>query len=283
MDAGLPEPGTVDDVLADAGSAGFATNVRMLRKWTEKGLLASPERRSLGRGHGQAPAVYTSHQRAMLRWLAEHQANNAHFDQLAALVIYTWLYHADEWVDDKQALAALRTAAGSPRKSQAAAMKGAKELVRSIDFRSAPPLVRNPLINHLQTQLQRGIIEPERLKPLVAAVLDAPGLVVLRGPAGAQLSTDTLVELLAARARGMSKLGVTTVTQMSAVRRMHRAAWLQYSTDRPTLHAEAAPDIKHLFEEPAAKQQLDGAVPTALYLLGVLAERPDLTTEGQLS
>ena len=275
----LPPPGTLADLLDDAAAAGWTTNERLLRDWTAKGLLASPERRSLGRGHGQAPGLYSSKQRALFRWVAEKRGQGARNERLAAAVIYTWLYHDDDWVNDDQALLAIRTAVGNPKKSGRIATRAAESLVASINLRSAPLAVRKRLADELSAQLQRGRIDPGRLGPRIAAVLDPPGMVVIRGPAGAQLSTDTMVDLLATRARGMARLPRTTAAEMAAVRHEHRVFSAQYTSARPDLHQQAAPDMRHQFDEPTGQKLLDGAVPNALFLLGVLDRRPDLASQ----
>ncbi len=279
MEVDLPAPGTLPELLEDAAAVGWRTNERMLRDWTGKGLLAAPERRSLGRGHGQAPGLYSSKQRAMFRWLAEHRAQGARNERLAAAVIYTWLYHEDDWVSSDQALPALRTVVGNPKKSDRLARRAAESLVSSIDLRADPAVLRKALSDELRSQLQRGRIDSARLRRRLAAVFDLPGIVVVRGPVGAQLSADILVDLLATRAAGVARLPATTVAEMAAARHEHRVTWAQYSAARPALYQEAAADIKQLFAERSGQQLLDGAAPAVLYLLGVLDRRPDLVTQ----
>ncbi len=283
MEADLPDAGTLAELLEDAAAVGWRTNERMLRDWTAKGLLAAPERRSLGRGHGQAPGLYSSKQRAMFRWLAEHRAQGPRNERLAAAVIYTWLYHEDDWVSNEQALPALRTVVGNPKKSDRLARRAAESLVSSIDLRAAPAVLCKSLSDELRNQLQRGRIDSARLRSRVAAVFDLPAIVVVRGPAGARMSADILVDLLATRAAGVARLQDTTVTEMAAARHEHRVTWAQYSAARPALYREAAADIKQLFAKPGEQQLLDGAAPTVLYLLGVLDRRPDPITRWALS
>jgi hypothetical protein len=54
----ITEPGTIDDLVADAAGRGHAITVRMIRHWTAAGLLDSPQRRPAGKGHGSRPALY---------------------------------------------------------------------------------------------------------------------------------------------------------------------------------------------------------------------------------
>jgi hypothetical protein len=48
----ISEPGTIDDLVADAGAAGYEASARLIRDWTQHGLLDYPQKRPAGKGHG---------------------------------------------------------------------------------------------------------------------------------------------------------------------------------------------------------------------------------------
>ena len=54
----ITEPGTIGDLVADATAAGYQASARLIRDWTEHGLLDYPQRRPAGKGHGSAAALY---------------------------------------------------------------------------------------------------------------------------------------------------------------------------------------------------------------------------------
>jgi hypothetical protein len=273
----LPPPGTLADLLNDAAGAGWPTNERMLRDWTTKGLLGSPARQSLGKGHGQAPALYSSKQRALFGDLVALRRRGAHPDQLAKAVVYAWLYHDDEYVDTRQALAAARIAVGDPKKSRRMAAHTAKALVDSIninrELHDIPSGLSHDLRDKITDQLNKGPIDPRRLRPAVSAIFDAGGLAIVRGPDGAQFSTDVIVATLATRARGATLLARATRTLMDKIRQELRTKWLQYSSDRPQLHALASDDIKHAYSERSLTRQVDGAIFDVLFMVGRFSPR----------
>ena len=61
----ITEPGTIDDMVADAAAAGYQATARLIRDWTEHGLLDYPHKRPAGKGHGSAPALYPASQRML--------------------------------------------------------------------------------------------------------------------------------------------------------------------------------------------------------------------------
>jgi hypothetical protein len=267
---GLPPPGTLDDLLADAAAVGWPTNERALREWTRLGLLGSPTRRSLGRGHGQAPALYSRQQRALFRELARLRADGARSDQLAKIVVYGWLDLDDAWVSTEQAIAATTTAIGNPRKSIRVATQAAKQLVQALPIPAQPSKARTKLIAELSRQLNRGHVDPRTLRPAASAVLDAGEITVIRGPAGARIGTDALVGALVERAKGAARIAKVTTDEMDEVRLHHRISRAQYRFARPNLEEAAEPETRHLFAPETDGQLVNGAVPTVLFLLGVL-------------
>lgn len=45
-------PGTINDLVSDAAAAGHEITTRLIRDWTEHGLLDKPQKRPAGKGHG---------------------------------------------------------------------------------------------------------------------------------------------------------------------------------------------------------------------------------------
>jgi hypothetical protein len=269
-EAALPPPGTLDDLRTDAAAAGWRTTERALREWNRLGLLGSPTRRSLGRGHGQAPGLYSPQQRALFRKLATLHTQHARNEGLAKVVVWSWLDLDDAWVSTEQAIAAITTAIGNPLKSRRLANQAARQLVADLPMSAGPRAARQRLTRELAEQLYMGRIDAAALAPAVSAVLDAGPATVVRGPAGARLGTESVLGWLAGRAEGLARFENVTVEDMNEVRLHHRITRAQYRFARPHLRAAASEDTRYLFDESTRPQLIDSAVPIILYLLGVL-------------
>src|SRR5512144_2052994 len=127
METARPAPGTLNDLLADAADLGMRdASERRLREWTRLGLLGSPTRQSLGRGHGQAPALYSSRQRALFHAVVHHRVLGHKNATLAQIPVWAWLFNSDPGVTLDQLKKALGTALGSETMSKRAADQAAK-------------------------------------------------------------------------------------------------------------------------------------------------------------
>lgn len=65
----ITEPGTIDDLVADATTAGHQVKARVVRDWIAEGLLDSPQRRAKHRGSDKA--LHTVNQRKLFLLLLD--------------------------------------------------------------------------------------------------------------------------------------------------------------------------------------------------------------------
>jgi hypothetical protein len=126
------EPGTIDDLVDDSHALSLPATPRMIRDWSERGLLGYPsqEGRGKGRGQGSRKATYGANQRLLFRNLLQLRASGYSVRELALVPIYLWLYWGDSYVDLAQLRRALRTWAPSPIMRRWQAEASADRIVR---------------------------------------------------------------------------------------------------------------------------------------------------------
>ncbi|MEW2266269.1 hypothetical protein ACGF5T_31795 [Streptomyces sp. NPDC047853] len=127
----ITEPGTIDDLVADAAAAGHQVTKRLVHDWVARGLLAQPQRRRTGQ-RGSEQALHTGAQRSLfLDLLRMRQPSSVR--PLAEFVLVCWLFiRDDDFVSTRQALRALRTYVGDPRGSRAWAKTRAAQFVQPL-------------------------------------------------------------------------------------------------------------------------------------------------------
>jgi hypothetical protein len=281
-------PGTIDDLLADARSLGWAnSNERLLRDWHRVGLLGAPRRRPLpGGGSGQQRAVYSSQQRALFQAeVRNRQASLQRTDSesfpagryahLVCLPVYAWAKFGNDWVDNDQLRRALRTSLGpNPKKSQRAARLSAAQFIDAIDVNHATVQARNRLRDFLADQLQRGRgIDSVRLRDLVAAVVQPAGLAVVQGEVDSGLVIEAAAYGIVARIRAANALEQFTDEQLGLAR-------LRYNTTRAEYAAQMAgasipPEQAKLFSDIGTDGELRNVVSDLLLLLGMALLQED--------
>jgi hypothetical protein len=125
-------PGTIDDLVDDSHALSLPATPRMIRDWSERGLLGYPsqEGRGKGRGQGSRKATYGANQRILFRHLLQLRASGYSVRELALVPIYLWLYWGDSYVDLAQLRRALGTWAPSPIMKRGQAEASADRIVR---------------------------------------------------------------------------------------------------------------------------------------------------------
>lgn len=265
----FPEPGTLDDLIVDASALGLRFDERLARSWHSRGLLASPQRRPLGRGQGSGPGLYSRERRYLFRAVAHHRAGGSKYEMLARIPIWSWMNQGDDWVDLEQLRRALRTVVGAHAgASKRSAQRIAQQLLNILDFHHGSLKDRGILRDELIDQLRRGIINAEALQPKIAAVFQPPGIHVLRGPARAPLGVHQATQLLALTMLASAKLKSVTDDQLLTARLQHQITTAEYRRDRASLPGDAG-SLKHLFIEETLDQQIAGSVTSLLFLIGI--------------
>ena len=219
----ITEPGTIDDMVADAAAAGYPANVRLIRDWTQQGLLDSPRRRPAGKGHGSAAALYSASQRDLLLALLYHRPGKS-ISSLARIPVAIWMYWGDEYVPVHQAHRALRCHLGDPqsraysreatRASKDRAHATARAVLRQLDNPRATPAARRELLDVLTETAWTGRPDFGMLERAITAVFDAGSTQIRRatGHPAAPVTTEAMVTSVRARLAAVSALTAGQVT-----------------------------------------------------------------------
>ncbi|MFI5476042.1 hypothetical protein ACIA6D_38330 [Streptomyces cacaoi] len=159
----ISEPGTIDDLVADAAAAGHHVTKRLVHDWVARGLLAQPQRRRTGQ-RGSEKALHTGAQRTLfLDLLRRRQPSSVR--PLAEFVLVCWLFLGDDdVVSTRQALRALRTYVGDPRGSRAWAKSRATQFVHPLcDPRLGTACSRRELLKAFTAAFYTGTYNREEL------------------------------------------------------------------------------------------------------------------------
>ena len=133
----LSEPGTIDHLIADAAEHGHQVIARLVRDWSERGLLDYPTRRPAGKGHGSKQALYTANQRMLFLALLDKRADNG-IRSLARMPVWLWMYWGDDYVPLRQARRAFMTWLGDPGSRSRPARERAQAIWVNSIIRSRP-------------------------------------------------------------------------------------------------------------------------------------------------
>ncbi|HEX9518403.1 MAG TPA: hypothetical protein VF940_19765, partial [Streptosporangiaceae bacterium] len=107
--------------------------------------LDNPQKRSAGKGHGSAQALYPANQRNLLLTLLHHRSGN-NISSVARIPVGIWMYWGDEFVPLRQARRALMTWLGDPRVSLQRAREAARAILGQIDSPHATARARRELL-----------------------------------------------------------------------------------------------------------------------------------------
>ncbi len=271
-----PDPATLDDLVSDAARLGLPLSERLVRDWHRRGLIGSPSRLSLGQGHGQAPALYSSEQRALFMAVVRNRARGFKYTTLAAIPVWAWLNFSEDWVEMGQLRRALHTAIGpNPRRSLKAADRAANDLVRQVDLHHASHEARTRLRKEIREELILGRTNYERLRAAVAGVYEPRGVAIVRGPADTPLTVDSFTAQLHAKIRGIRELYSTTDEALLLARSRYRESWPKYQARQAAYSAEVGPQLASLFAPSDVTKQVENSVSTVLLLLGIERQRTD--------
>lgn len=287
------EPGTAEDLIADAAVLGEDFTPRTVTDWVEAGLLAGPAfHKSTQRGSD--PRVYSADQRRLFTELLRMRGRSPHKrirqDRLIEPVLYLW-FEDNTIVTDQQARRALRTYAHGighlPAPARAAA---ARKIVGQIAHPNARPAERRAaeqmLVRVEKTAYETGEMDLAGWEKLYSILLDLSHHVDVRlaglerglGPAVApfgiaELTASWMATLRTKVLLSAEKIPEETLTQARAE---HIRDWARYQNlVRPTLH-ERSTDV-HMFAAPedaedAARQSLRGYVTVLAGVAGLLGE-----------
>lgn len=271
--------GTIDKMTADAAAAGYKVTARLVRDWTEAGLLDYPRRRSAGKGHGSRQALYPQSQRQLFLTLLHHRAAGNGIASLARIPLGIWMYWGDSFVPLRQVRRAMITWVGDPRSSLRKARETAKEVARQLDNPAAAPAARRELREALAELAYTGRADFERLERAVTGVFEA-GYGSLRRAVGhpdVPVMADSVIDALKARlmAIDLVKGGKLSDGDYYSARRRHLAAYAEYAANQHYYALHAPVDNPGMYEPVTAENALNASCGHMLTTIGLAALYPD--------
>jgi hypothetical protein len=284
----ITEPGTIDDLISDAAGAGHKITARLIRDWTEHGLLDKPQKRSAGKGHGSAPALYPANQRNLLLTLLHHRPGNS-ISSLARIPVAIWMYWGEEWVPLRQAQRALMRFLGDPASNSYAkdAKRTTKDRARAIaqailgqlDNPAATPRARRELLAAVTAAAYTGEPDLEWLHRAYRDVFE-PGAGTIRKATGhpsAPFTIDAMISLTQARLAAVNALTAGKVTDEALIsaRDAHVFAYAEYAAKQHRLAATAPAGAGHMYEPVTAEDTLSNCCGHLLTAIGLEIMHPD--------
>ncbi|MFJ9106220.1 hypothetical protein ACIRJM_48275 [Streptomyces sp. NPDC102405] len=273
----ITEPGTLDDLIADACAAGHPQpSARMIHDWIARGLLDKPCLRTRHRGSDKAE--HSADQRRMLLLLLDKRAQVTHLYALAQVPLAVWLWW-DGYVPTRQAVRAWATWVGRGRRSKDVARQGAAGLLEQIVHPLATATAKTRFVR-LAAELQGGSVLTPRgraeLLDAVRAVMEpdsvfaATGLVRAIGPAQTPMTAQGVVDYAQALGTALARTldGHVDGTLLEKSRAVHRASMDGYLAQRRELAAGAGA-LAPLFHEPDLQEQFDRVGHQLLLALGL--------------
>jgi hypothetical protein len=274
----LTGPGTIDQMVADAAARGHQVTIRLVRDWTEAGLLDYPQRRPAGKGHGSRQALYPATQRNLFLTLLHHRGGNG-ISSLARIPVGIWMYWGDEYVPVRQVRRAMNTWLGDPRASLRRARETAGEMARQLDNPAATLAARRELREALAHLAYTGRADFGRLERAVTGVFDA-GFGTLRRAVGhppAPAVSDSVIMLLKARLRAIDllKTGKVSDEDFYAARHGHQVAYAEYAAQQRFLAVHAPVDNPAMYEPVTAENALNACCGHLLTTIGLASLYPE--------
>ena len=272
-------PGTIEQMAADAAARGHQVTVRLIRDWTEVGLLDYPQHRPAGKGRGSRQALYPASQRNLFLTLLHHRGRNG-ISSLARIPVGIWMYWGDEYVPVRQVRRAMTTWLGDPRASLRRARETAREMTRQLDNPAATRAARRELPEALADLAYTGRADFGRLERAITAVFDA-GFGTLRRAVGhpaAPAMTDSVLTLLRARLRAVDllKTGQVTDQDFYAARHAHQVNYAEYAARQRFL---APTDNPGMYEPVTAENALNACCGHLLTTIGLASLYPERASQ----
>ena len=274
----ISEPGTIDDMVADAAASGYTVTARLIRDWTEHGLLDYPQRRPAGKGHGSTPALYSSSQRNLLLTLLQKRPDN-NISSLAKIPVGIWMYWGDDYVPLRQARRALMTWIGDPRASKKRAREAARTILGQIDSPEASPRARRELLDVLERANYTGHADFEQVERAIRAVFEPDYRKHIRKAVGhpsAPFMTESMMGVMKARLTAVTALTAGKVSDEAFIqaRDAHLFAYAEYAARQPFLAAASPPGAHQLYASVTAEHTLSNCCSHLLAAIGLEIMHP---------
>jgi hypothetical protein len=279
----ITEPGTIDDMVADAAEAGHAVTPRLIRDWTQQGLLDYPQRRPAGKGHGSDQAIYPANQRNLLLTLLHHR-DGKNISSLARIPVGIWMYWGDEWVPLRQARRALIRFLGDQeasrnfaqdvmRASKQRALETARAMLGQFDHPNATPQARREFLDVITEAAWTGRPDFDRLEAALRAVFE-PGYGSVQrvvGHPAAPMLADSVMTGIKVRIAAVTALTAGRVSDqdLTDARDAHLFHYAEYAARQPQFAAAAPPDRPTMYEPVTAEEALSNCCGHLLTTIGL--------------
>jgi len=277
-------PGTIDDLVADATAAGYQATARLIRDWTEHGLLDYPERSGAGKGHGSSPALYPATQRMLFLTVLHHRPGN-NIASLARIPVAIWLYWGDRFVATRQARRALLRWLADPaggdgqfrkdalRTSRRRAREAARAVLGQVDSPQATPRARRELLELLTEAGYTGEMDCAGLEHAIRQVFE-PGYENIRRVIGhpeAPMMTDAIIDVIKARYKAVTELTAGNVSDevFLQAREAHLFGYAEYVAQQERLAGASPQGMQQLYAPVTAEKTLNEGCTNFLTALGL--------------
>ncbi len=279
-DVSDPPRFTSAELVTEGRLQGLSPTPRLIRDWTEKGLLGAPQRRWLGRARG-SQAWWSAGQKDMFNDLlrARQHDSSVRDAALARLPVLIWLQPGNgpvSIVQVRRALATWVAGIGQQPKSRSAA--AGTSIASSLASQTAAARPRRRFAEYVAGIQHEGTAEKHRLVDVATRAIDTtPGQ--LRGPEGAPLSGAIFAELIDRRLRLVKRLARTSDRNAPSHLEIPdsdfeqaRQYWRYVSADYLGEQAYFArdPDTGHLFAEWTGSEQMTQACNSFVDCLGMI-------------
>jgi hypothetical protein len=273
----ITEPGTIDTLVADAAGHDRRVTRRLVRDWTENGLLDYPDKRPAGRGQGSRPALYPATQRMLFLTLLHHREGNG-IRRLARIPVGIWLYWGEAYVPLSQARRAFMTWLGNPGVSKEHAKATAKTILDQIAHPDATPKARRELLGVLTDIGYTGRFTTEPLEQALRRVFE-PGHGQIRRALGhpdAPITTDAFIDLVRARFTATLRLNAGKVSDEDFLqaRRAHLIHYADYARRQPLFAASVPQPAAGMYESADLETALNQCCSHLLTTIGLAALYP---------
>lgn len=268
------EPGTIEELLADARALGFPATKRLVHDWISLGLLDHPMRRSKGRAGGSDKALFPASQRNLFRLLVQKRPEVRTIAGLCAVPVALWAWWGDQYASTSQVQRTLQTWAGQVKKtSWQTARRQARQATDFLDDMGATRDERRDLIDLMARIAYSGrLADEEDLARAIAEVFDPAGNGRGFGSRQVMATAHSLASLIAGRLRGMERIRQrVSVRELERARAIYRDSRMQWANMREDLARHPLrPQDAALFRPETLQDLFDGVCSQLVLIIGLL-------------
>jgi len=272
------QPGTSEDLLADARAAGRPVTGRLVTDWVQRGLLDGPQRRGAGRGRGSTKGVFSANQRELFTTLLQHRARERRVGALAVIPVALWLYWGEDYVPLRQVRKALVTwleAYSLPARERADRLAG--ELLDQLDHPDARDTDRRRFRRLVSAAIYSRRLDEQPLQEALGAVFDPHHEGRSLGPPGALLNPQVVLHTSLRYAAAVDAVQGDALEDEAFLeaRQRHLEGLVEYLQHQPQLAADAG-TLAGMFTGPSFQVLVTSACRDLLTALGfgIREERP---------